>query len=112
MTNKSTSARQTTSVTAAVVIASLAYPFLGLGLIFASAFQAAGRPLWPVLAITGRAIVVALGGWVVIHLAGGGLGGLAVVAATGLAVYGGSLAIAFRTRVWQQQPKQLSVTAT
>jgi putative MATE family efflux protein len=91
-----------------LVIASLAYPFLGLGLILASAFQAAGRPLWPVLAISGRAAVVAFGGWVVVYLAGGGLNGLAVVAATGLAVYGGSLAIAFRTRFWQQQPKQPS----
>jgi MATE family, multidrug efflux pump len=94
--------------TSYLVVASLAYPFLGLGLILASAFQAAGRPLWPVLAITGRAAVVALGGWVVVHLAGGGLSGLAVVAAAGLAVYGGSLAIAFRTRVWQQLPKQPS----
>jgi MATE family, multidrug efflux pump len=91
-----------------LVIASLAYPFLGLGLILASAFQAAGRPLWPVLAITGRAAVVAFGGWIVVHLAGGGLAGLAVVAAAGLAVYGGSLAIAFRTRVWQQRAKQPS----
>src|SRR5262245_26647255 len=87
--------------TSYLVVASLAYPFLGLGLILASAFQAAGRPLWPVLAISGRAAVVAFGGWLV-HLAGGGLSDLAVVAATGLAVYGGSLAIAFRTRVWQQ----------
>jgi putative MATE family efflux protein len=94
--------------TSYLVIASAAYPFLGLGLILASAFQAAGRPLWPVLAISERAAVVAFGGWVVVHLTGGGLSGLAVVAATGLAVYGGSLAIAFRTRVWQQQPKQPS----
>src|SRR5262245_55070408 len=42
--------------TSYLVIASLAYPFLGLGLILASAFQAAGRPLWPVLAISGRAV--------------------------------------------------------
>jgi MATE family, multidrug efflux pump len=74
---------------------------LGLGLICASAFQAAGRPLWPVLAITGRAAVVTFGGWLVVHVAGGGLSALAVVAATGLAVYGCSLAIAFRSRVWQ-----------
>src|SRR5215468_824788 len=74
--------------TSYLVVASLAYPFLGLGLILASAFQAAGRPLWPVLAISGRAAVVAFGGWLV-HLAGGGLSDLAVVAATGLAVYGG-----------------------
>jgi len=87
--------------TSYLVIASLAYPFLGLGLICASAFQAAGRPLWPVLAITGRAAVVTFGGWLVVHVAGGGLSALAVVAAIGLAVYGCSLAIAFRSRVWR-----------
>jgi putative MATE family efflux protein len=82
-------------------IAGLAYPFLGLGLTLASAFQAAGRPLWPLLGITGRALVVAVGGWIALHLAGTNLGNLAVVAACGLIVYGASLAIAFRAGVWQ-----------
>ena len=84
-----------------LVITGLAYPFLGLGLTLASAFQAAGRPLCPLLAITSRALVVALGGWTVVHLTGMGLSGLAVVAASGLIVYGASLAIAFRAGAWQ-----------
>jgi MATE family, multidrug efflux pump len=86
-----------------LVIGGFAYPFLGLGLTLASAFQAAGRPSWPIVAITGRASVVALGGWMVLHLLGVTLSGLAVVAAAGLAVYGGGLAIAFRACVWQQK---------
>jgi len=95
-----------------LVIAGLAYPFLGLGLTLASAFQAAGRPLWPLLGITGRALVVTLGGWIAIHLAGTGLTGLAVVAASGLIVYGASLAIAFRAGVWRTPRAQASPGAS
>jgi Na+-driven multidrug efflux pump len=84
-----------------LVISSLAYPFLGLGLTLASAFQAAGRPAWPVLAITSRALVVAVGGWIVVHLTETGIAGLAVVAASGLIVYGTSLMIAFRVGLWK-----------
>ena len=79
-----------------LVVVGLAYPFLGLGLVLASAFQAAGRPLWPLLGITGRALVVAVGGWIAIHLFGADLGGLAAVAAAGLMVYGANLTVAFR----------------
>src|SRR5499427_7463207 len=86
-----------------LAIAGFAYPFLGLGLTLASAFQAAGRPLWPLIAITGRAFVVVLGGSLAIHFAGTGLTGLAVVAASGLIVYGASLTIAFGSRVWEKK---------
>jgi putative MATE family efflux protein len=83
-----------------------AYAFLGLGLTLASSFQAAGRPLWPLVGITGRAVVVSAGGWIVVHLTGADLDGLAVVAAAGLAVYGASLAIAFRAGFWRTpQPR-------
>jgi Na+-driven multidrug efflux pump len=78
-----------------------AYPFLGLGLTLASAFQAAGRPLWPLLGITSRVLVVAGGGVIAVHLTGTGVSGLAVVAASGLIVYGAGLAIAFRAGVWR-----------
>ena len=84
-----------------LVIVGLAYPFLGLGLTLASTFQAAGRPLWPLLGITGRALIVALGGWIAVHFTGTDLTSLAVVAAFGLFVYGASLTIAFRAEVWQ-----------
>ena len=86
-----------------LAIVGFAYPFLGLGVTLASAFQAAGRPLWPLIGITSRAIVVAAGGWIVVRFGGTGLTGLAVVAASGLIVYGAILTIAFRARVWQKK---------
>jgi Na+-driven multidrug efflux pump len=82
-----------------LVISCLAYPFLGLGLTLASAFQAAGRPMWPLLGITSRALVVAVGGWFAVHLARGDLSYLA--AASGLIAYGVILAIAFRAGLWK-----------
>jgi Na+-driven multidrug efflux pump len=87
-----------------LVVASFAYPFLGLGLTLASSFQAAGRPLWPLLAITSRVLIVAVGGWIAIHLTTTGLAGLAVVAASGVVVYGAGLAVAFRAGLWQGSP--------
>jgi putative MATE family efflux protein len=84
-----------------LVVVSLAYPFLGLGLTLASSFQAAGRPLWPLLGITSRALVVIIGGWIAVHLTSTGFAGLAFVAASGLIVYGAGLTIAFRVGVWQ-----------
>jgi putative MATE family efflux protein len=94
-----------------LVITGLAYPFLGLGLTLGSACQAAGRPLWPLLGIAGRAIVVVAGGWVAVRLVGADLNGLAAVAASGLIVYGASLAIAFRAGVWQRPRQQMGPVA-
>jgi putative MATE family efflux protein len=88
--------------------------FLGLGLVLASAFQAAGRPLWPLVGITSRALVVATGGSIALQLAGGafgGLGGLAVAAAAGLTVYGASLAAAFRAGLWRGRGPQSAPAA-
>ena len=66
-----------------------------------SAFQAAGRPLWPLLGIASRVLVVGAGGWVVIHATDAGLVGLAFVTAAGLIVYGAIMAIAFRAGAWR-----------
>ena len=89
-----------------------AYAFLGLGLTLASSFQAAGRPLWPIVGITGRAFVVAVGGWTVVHVTSAELSGLAAVAAAGLMVYGASLAIAFRAGLWQTPQPQTALAAS
>ena len=78
-----------------LVMIGLAYPLLGAGLTLGAAFQAAGRPLWPVLGTASRVLVVALGGWTVLHMSNPALGGLALAAAAGLIVYGAVLAIAF-----------------
>lgn len=82
-------------------VAGAAYPFLGIGLTLSSAFQAAGRPLWPLLGIAGRVLLVGAGGWVVIHTTDAGLVGLASVTAAGLIVYGAIMAIAFRAGAWR-----------
>jgi len=83
-----------------LVIASLAYPFLGLGLTLGTACQAAGRPMWPLVGVAGRALTVAAGGWLALHALGVGLNGLAVVGAAGMAVYGTSLVVAVRSGAW------------
>ena len=85
-------------------IVALAYPFLELGYTLSSAFQGAGRPLWPLVANVSRAVVVAGGGAVVIHATDTGLGGLAIVAAAGLLVYGSTVAVAFRAGAWRRGP--------
>jgi putative MATE family efflux protein len=82
-------------------IVSVTYPFLGLGMTLSSAFQAAGRPSWPLAAITSRALIVAGGGWTVVHATDTGLIGIGVVAAFGLIVFGGMLSIAFRAGAWK-----------
>jgi Na+-driven multidrug efflux pump len=82
-------------------VAAVAYPFLGIGLALSSAFQAAGRPLWPLLGIASRVLIVGAGGWVVIHTTNAGLVGLAFVTAAGLLVSGAVVAIAFRAGAWR-----------
>ena len=84
-----------------LIVIGLTYPFLGVGLTLASAFQAAGRPEWAVVGITGRVSVVIVGGWIAVHLVGSGLPGLALVAGSGLVVYGAIEMIAFRAGVWR-----------
>ena len=83
-----------------LVTVGLTYPFLGAGLALASAFQAAGRPAWPLLAVTSRVVAVTLIGWFMVQV-GAGLSGLALAAAIGLAIYGATLAIAFYAGLWR-----------
>jgi MATE family, multidrug efflux pump len=83
-----------------LVIVGLSYPFLGAGLALASAFQAAGRPSWPLLAMTGRVVAVISIGWIALQL-GSGLPGLALAAACGLIVSGAILIVAFRAGLWR-----------
>lgn len=84
-----------------MAIIGLAFPFLGAGLTLATSFQAAGRPLWPLLAVTGRVIIVVGGGWLAVRLGAGDLTMLGLIAAAALVVYGVSLAAAFRSGIGQ-----------
>jgi putative MATE family efflux protein len=88
--------------TSYLVVAGFAYPLLGLGLIMNAAFQAAGRPLWPLLGIASRLLVVAIGGW---FAATNSLAGLGFVTAAAMVAFGGSLAIAFRAGAWRPRTK-------
>ena len=83
-------------------IAGLAFPCLGGGLILATAFQATGRPLWPLLGSAARAGVVTAGGALVVYGADGGLIGLAIAAAAGQLAYGTVLVAAFRAGRWRR----------
>lgn len=83
-----------------LVMVGAAYPFLGLGLTLGTACQAAGRPTWPLLGVASRAVVVAGGGWIALHLLGAGLPGLAAIAAAGMTAYGLSLVVAVRSGAW------------
>src|SRR3954465_10906423 len=82
-------------------VAGIAYPFVGVGLALSSSFQAAGKPLWPLMGIAGRVLIVGTAGWIVIHTTDAGLVGLAFVTAAGLIVNGTMLAIAFRAGAWR-----------
>jgi Na+-driven multidrug efflux pump len=75
-------------------IAALGYAFIGMNTL-TSAFQAMGQTLWPLMGVLSRAAVLAIGGWLVVSVMGGGVIGLAIVTASGLAIGGGIVAIAF-----------------
>jgi putative MATE family efflux protein len=77
------------------------YALLGLGLALYFASQGAGRMLWPLVAGVVRLLVVAGGGWMAVHWLDAGLVGIFVAIAVGLAVYGGSMALAIN---WTLRP--------
>ena len=77
-----------------LAIMAIAYPFVGLNTL-ASAFQAIGRPFWPLAAVASRTVIAIAGGWVVVHVTGGGLVGLGIATAAGLVLAGIMIAIAF-----------------
>lgn len=76
------------------------YGFFGLGLALFFASQGAGRLAWPLLASTARLLVVAVGGWIVVHGLGGPPQSLYAVIALSLVVMGGTVALAVRAADW------------
>jgi putative MATE family efflux protein len=76
------------------------YGFFGLGLALFFASQGAGRLAWPLLASTARLVVVAVGGWVALHIIGGPPEVLYVVVAASLVVMGVTLAAATYLSDW------------
>jgi len=88
----------------------LTYPFIGMGMTLSSAFQAAGRPFYPLLATASRALIVAVGGSIVIHATGAGLLGLGIVAAGGMIVYGAVLVVSFGAGAWRRSGSETRCT--
>jgi hypothetical protein len=54
-----------------------------------------GRTFWPLAGVVTRAVILAVGGWLVVNWTNSGVTGLAVVTALGLAIAGGIVAAAF-----------------
>ena len=90
-----TAAPEVSSPAAAYLgVAALGYAFIGMNTL-TSAFQAMGQTFWPLMGVLSRAAVLAIGGWLVVSVMDGGVIGLAVVTAAGLAVGGTIVAVAF-----------------
>ena len=78
------------------------YGLYGLGLALFFASQGAGRMFWPLAGSVARLVIVALGGWVCLHVLHASASGLFFVVAASLAVYGLILAAAIRFGAWTQ----------
>jgi putative MATE family efflux protein len=78
------------------------YGFFGLGLALFFASQGAGRLAWPLTASATRLVVVAVGGWLAVHVLGGPPEALHAVIALGLAALGLTLAAAIHFTDWER----------
>ena len=78
------------------------YGLFGLGLALLFASQGAGRMAWPLVASTTRLVLVAVGGWLCVHLLQAPASGFFGVVAASLAVYGLTLAAAIRLGGWSR----------
>jgi putative MATE family efflux protein len=79
------------------------YSFFGLALALFFASQGAGRLRWPLVASTARLLVVALGGWLAVHVIGGPPELLYGVIALSLVVMGLMLCAATHLSDWESQ---------
>jgi len=86
-----------------LAIAGLGYPFFGIAMMLSSAFQAAGRPAWPLLSVASRSVIVVAGGFIALRLLGSSLAGLGVAAGLGLFAFATILTTAFRSGGWKCQ---------
>ena len=76
------------------------YGLYGFGLALFFASQGAGRMFWPLAGSVARLVIVALGGWVCVHVLQTSENGLFVVIAISLAIYGLIIAGAIRLGAW------------
>jgi putative MATE family efflux protein len=88
------------------------YGFFGLALALFFASQGAGRLRWPLVASTARLLVVVLGGWLAVHVAGGPPEMMYAVIALSLLVMGVMLCAATHLADWATPgPQHLPVRA-
>jgi putative MATE family efflux protein len=80
------------------------YGFFGLGLALFFASQGAGRLTWPLAASSLRLAVVAVGGWLVVHVAGAPAEALYAIVALSLTAFGLTLAAAIHVANWEVTP--------
>jgi Na+-driven multidrug efflux pump len=78
------------------------YGFFGLGLALFFASQGAGRMMWPLVASTTRLLVVAVGGWLCVHLTGAPPAALFAVVGLSFAAYAVTLGMAVRLSNWER----------
>ena len=76
------------------------YGLYGFGLALFFASQGAGRMFWPLTGSVVRLVIVALGGWVCVHVLQTAAGGFFVVVAISLAAYGLIIAAAIKLGSW------------
>jgi putative MATE family efflux protein len=78
------------------------YGLYGFGLALFFASQGAGRMFWPLAGSVARLLIVALGGWVCVHLLQTEASGFFVVVAISLGVYGLIIAGAIKFGSWRR----------
>jgi putative MATE family efflux protein len=76
------------------------YSLFGLGLALFFASQGAGRMFWPLAGSVARLVVVAVGGWLAVHVWQVPASGYFVVIAAGFAVYALTISVAIRLGTW------------
>lgn len=76
------------------------YGLYGFGLALFFASQGAGRMFWPLAGSVARLAIVALGGWLCLHVLQTPAGGFFGVVAISLAVYGLTIAAAIKLGSW------------
>ena len=79
------------------------YGFFGLGLALYFASQGAGRLRWPLIAGASRLVVATGGGWIALHVVGGGLASIYAVMALALALFGSVVALAIHRGAWRRR---------
>jgi Na+-driven multidrug efflux pump len=77
------------------------YGFFGLGLALFFASQGAGRLGWPLIASAARLVIVAVGGWLAVHVMGAPPQALHAVIALSLSALGLGLAAAIYLANWE-----------